>query len=423
MAYDIQNEQESASDTELAIRAGLKVRHPMEALLKSGVGAGFLKVGEIVEGEVIGRKATRMFIDLGMLGTGIVYGREYYAAQDIIKGLSAGDRISAKVVEQDNEEGYVELSLQEAGRERRWVDLRKGMENGETLELKVEKANTGGLILQTGGIEGFLPASQLSYKNYPRVDGGSKEKIFQELQKLVGQTLKVKILDLNPQENKLILTEKGLDQETFRSAVAKYHVGDIVEGEITSVVDFGAFMKFGDQGLEGLIHLSEIDWSLIEDPRQALKPGERMNAKIIDIQGEKISLSLKQLKVDPWIKTAEKYQKGAIVTGKVTKFNPFGAFVEVERDIQGLIHISEFGTQEAMRRALELGKEYMFKIILIEPKEHRMSLGLANPVKDPRNNEDPAPSEDAISREVKEEAQREDTEEILSENVKEESAA
>lgn len=354
----------------------VKPKHPMEAILKGVAGNAFPKIGEIVEGAVLEKRGPRLFVDLGARGMGIVYGREYYIAQDIIKGLKPGTPVSAKVVEIDNDEGYIELSLKEAGEERRWVDLKEMMKTGKPVDLAVMEANRGGLILELKGVKGFLPASQLSSKHYPRVDGGDKEKISQELQKLVGETIQVKILDVNPEEEKLIFTEKELDQESLRVALDRYHVGDTVEGEITGVVDFGAFMKFDDAGLEGLIHISEIDWTLIEDPRQILKVGESVKAKIIDIQGEKIALSLKALKEDPWTKIAERYHKGDTVTGTVTKFNPFGAFVQLDENFHGLVHISEFGTEVKMRETLEVGKQYPFVILLIDPKEHRMPLGI-----------------------------------------------
>lgn len=354
-----------------------KKTHPMEALLKAFSGNIFLKPNDIVEGKVIEKRGGRLFVDLGSSGAGIVYGKEYMEAQDVIKSLNLGDRVSAKVVDVDNDEGYVELSLQEAGKEKRWIDLKKMMQEGTLVELTIKKANTGGLILELSGIEGFLPASQLSFKHYPRVEGGDKERIFQELQKMVGTSLKVKVLDLNPDESKLIFTEKGLDAEEMRKVLAGYTIGDIVEGEITGVVDFGAFMKFNEIGLEGLIHLSEIDWTLVSNPREILKPGNRVTAKIIDIQGDKVSLSLKQLKNDPWLNVGETYHKDDIVQGKVTKFNPFGAFVELDPDIQGLAHISEFGTEQNMRDVLTLGTSYAFKILLVDAKEHRISLGIA----------------------------------------------
>lgn len=357
-------------------------RHVMDSLLRGGVINSIPKTGDIVEGTVMEKRGARLFIDLGPHGTAVVFGREYTAANDVIKRLNPGDTISGKVVEPDNEEGYVELSLKEAGEERRWIDLKKVMQSGEILELPVTEANRGGLILEAKGVKGFLPASHLSSKNYPRVDGGDKEKIYVELQKLVGQPLKVKILDLNSAEEKLIFTEKGQTSEDVAVAFAKYKIGDEVEGEITSVVDFGAFMKFDEAGLEGLIHISEIDWTLIEDPREVLKPGDRVKAKIIDIRRDKISLSLKQLKADPWAKVLEKYNKGDVARAKITKFNPFGAFAQLDRDIHGLIHISEFGTEAKMRETLKLGEEYDLKVLMVDPKEHRMSLGLIKDVKE-----------------------------------------
>lgn len=364
-------------------------RSPMDQFLRKEH-LPLLKAGDLIDGSILDKKGTRLFVDLGPRGMGIVFGREYYNAQDVIKNLDIGDRVNAKVVESDNEDGYIELSLKDAGEERRWVDLKNLMESGEVLELPVKEANRGGLIIELKSVQGFLPTSQLSAKNYPRVEGGDKEKIFEELQKLVGQNLKIKVLDVSAGENKLIFTEKDLNQNEVREALAKYKIGDVVSGEITGVVDFGAFVKLdGDLNLEGLVHISEIDWALVEDPRSILKSGDKIQAKIIDIQGGKISLSLKALKEDPWLKIVEKYHKGDVVKGKVVKLNPFGAFVELGGlagetadaasagvRIQGLVHISEFGTETKMKEELEIGQEYNFKILMIDPAAHRMSLGI-----------------------------------------------
>ncbi|MBI3627545.1 MAG: S1 RNA-binding domain-containing protein [Candidatus Sungbacteria bacterium] len=348
----------------------------MENMLKSrGDFLNVPKVGEIVEGTAIEKKGAKLFIDLGVRGTGIIYGREYYEAQDIIKNIEPDSLVTAKVVELDNDEGYVELSLKEAGREKSWRDLKDKMQAGEVLSLPVKEANRGGLILELHGVRGFLPVSQLALKHYPRVENGDKERILAELQKFMNQELKVKILDVNPYENKLIFSERDSDSAEMKEKLAKYAKGDTVEGEITGVVNFGAFMKF-DDGLEGLIHISEIDWQLIEDPKAVLKVGEKKQAKIIDIEGDKISLSLKALTPDPWIAAGEKYKKGEIISGKVTKFNPYGAFVQIDETIQGLAHISEFGTRTKMREVLELGKTYDFKIVSIDIPEHRLSLAL-----------------------------------------------
>lgn len=353
-----------------------KPKHPMEALLRSAGNGSFPKLGELAEATVLEKKGTRVFVDLGAKGAGIIYGKEYYAAENIIKTLNPGDVIHAKITDLDNEDGYIELSLKEAGEEKRWVRIKHLLQSGQAIDLPVLEANRGGLILELEGIKGFLPASQLSGKNYPRVDNGDKEKIYLELQKLVGAPIKVKVLDANPQEEKVIFSEKGVSSDETRATLAKYKTGDTVEGEITGVVDFGAFVRFGET-LEGLIHISEIDWSLIEDPRSLLKPGDKVLAKIIDIQGDKVALSLKALKEDPWLGVGEKYRKGNIIKGIVTKFNPFGAFVAVEPHIQGLVHISEFGNEQKMREELALNSSYDFRVMLVEPREHRMALGMA----------------------------------------------
>lgn len=366
-------------NSQSALEAGVSkppVKHPMEILLKQSGNNMFPKIGEIVEGVVMERMGNRLFIDLGPIGTGIIYGREYYAAQDIIKSLQPGSQVNSKVVETDNEEGYIELSLKDAGEEQRWIELKKLMQTGEILELPILEANRGGLILELKNIKGFLPASQLSSKNYPRVDGGDKEKIFQELQKLIGQKLKIRVLDVDSRENKLIFTEKDPNQEAAREVFTKYKIGEELEGEITSVVDFGAFLRPEGTNIEGLIHISEIDWTLIEDPREFLKPGDKVKAKIIDIQGDKMSLSLRALKQNPWPKIAERYNKGDIVKGKVTKLNPFGAFVRLDQEFHGLIHISEFGTEANMKQELVVGQEYDLIILMIDPTEHRISLGM-----------------------------------------------
>lgn len=372
----MQNENGDNTETKLGVVIE-KPKHPMEQLLKSRGGEFFSmpKVGDIVEGVAIEKRGAKLFVDLGNQGTGVVYGREYYEAQDIIKNIDVGSPVTAKVVELDNEEGYIELSLREAGREKNWRDLKEKMQTGEVLSVVVKEANRGGLILELNSVRGFLPVSQLSMKHYPRVENGDKEKIFEELQKFVGTELKVKILDVNPYEDKLIFSERGSDSDEVRERLDKYKIGEVVEGEVTGVVNFGAFMKF-DEGLEGLIHISEIDWQLIEDPKAVLKVGEKRRAKIIDIEGDKISLSLKALRPDPWIAAAEKYSKGSLINGKATKFNPFGAFVQIEDSVQGLAHISEFGTESKMKETLELGKSYDFRVLSIDPKEHRLSLSL-----------------------------------------------
>ena len=345
---------------------------PMEYLLKS-VMVSLPKAGDFIEGLVIGRKKSGLYVDLGPVGTGIIYGRELIAARDMLANIRVGDRITAKVVESENEDGYVELSLKEAGQEIIWREARDLAEKKTPLELKIKEANKGGLVIEWEGVQGFLPASQLRSIHYPRVEGGDKEKILEELKKLVGQTLVVTIIAANQEEEKLIFSEKETQTEEFKEALSKYKIGQIIEGEITGVVDFGVFIKI-EEGLEGLAHISELSWSLVEDPRALFKIGDKVKAKIISIEGGKISLSIKALEPDPWQKTKAKYKKGDIVQGVVIRLNRYGALVAIEEGLAGLAHISEFGTEKIMREKIELGKTYPFQITLFEPDERKMTL-------------------------------------------------
>ena len=346
-----------------------------------------LKVGEIVEGKVIGKERQGLFLDLGALGTGIIYGKEFQEAKNELKNLKIGESVFAKIIDLENEEGYIELSISQASNELIWEGLSLKKENGEVIVVKISGANRGGLLTEISGIPAFLPVSQLLSEHYPRVEGGDTAKILKELQKFVGKEMEVKIFDLSSKEKKLILSEKIREIEKIKEVLKNYKVGEVVEGEITGITDFGAFVKFGPplgqdspaggpENLEGLIHISELDWKIIEDPAEVVKTGEKVKAKIIEISGEKVSLSLKALKKDPWLEIEEKYKKGDIVPGKVTKFNPFGAFVQITPEIQGLIHISEFGTKTKMAERLKIDKKYDFKILEIRKEEHRMTLKL-----------------------------------------------
>ena len=343
------------------------------------------RIGEIVKGKIIGRGKSKLFFDLGSLGSGIIYGKEFYDAKGLLKGFKIGDEIFAKIIDLENEEGYLELSLSQAGKELAWDTLKSKKVKNESLMVKILGANKGGLLAEVSGIPAFLPVSQLSSEHYPRVEGGDSTKILRELQKFIGQEMEVKIFDLDPKENKLILSEKVKEMERMKEMLKNYEVGEVVEGEITAIIDFGAFMRFSPKPspatketdiLEGLIHISELDWQIVRDPSEIVKVGEKVKAKIIKIANDKIFLSLKALKEDPWSKIEQKYKKGDVVEGKVVKFNPFGAFVQLDKKVQGLIHISEFASHEDMEKTLEIGKNYNFEILAIEPAEHKMSLRL-----------------------------------------------
>lgn len=330
------------------------------------------KIGDVIEGKVIAIKPQAIYLDLESFKTGIILGKEIKQNPQEFKDIKIDDLITVKVVGLENEDGYVETSLLKAGEEKKWQLLKEKMEKGEIIKANVLKANKGGLMVELHGIEAFMPVSQLSSSHYPRVEGGDKQKILQALNELVDKTIKLKIIDLDPREKKLIVSEKASEEKKIKKALEKYKVGDVIEGKVTGMVDFGIFVKFDD--LEGLIHISEIDWQIIDNPADFFKVGDKIKAKIVEIDKDKISLSTKALKSNPWEKVREKYETGQIVKGAVTKFNPFGAFVKLDKNIQGLAHISEFGTEKKMKEMLETGKKYDFKILSIKPKEYRMAL-------------------------------------------------
>lgn len=366
------------------------------------------KVGDIVKGMIVGTGRSAVYLDLGAQGTGIIYGREFIEEKNALKDIEVGEKLAAKVTDLENEEGYIELSLKEAGRDLTWDTLREKKGSEEMIKVKITGANKGGLLAEINNMQAFLPVSQLSQEHYPKVEDGDSAKILRALQEFVNTEMEVQIFDVDPKEEKIILSERSKERSKIKEILEQYKPGDVVKGEITGIVDFGAFLKFGNKNeeVEGLIHISEIDWQIIDDPSKFLKVGDKVKAKVIDISHGRASLSLKSLKEDPW-KTAEtKYKKFDAVQGKITKLNPFGAFVEIESQIQGLCHISEFGTKTKMEEELTVGKTYPFQILEINPTEHRMSLKLQT--QDPVS-KDVAPTTESQQppqeqKEVKEEA-------------------
>jgi small subunit ribosomal protein S1 len=303
--------------------------------------------------------------------------------------LKVNDTVSATIIELENEDGYIELSIREASHEKAWEGLEDKRDSQEKVSAKVVSANKGGLLIEINGISGFLPVSQLSSKNYPRVEDGDKNKIFSLLKKLVGQEMEVRILDVDAESEKLIVSEKAAQKEKDMQVISGLKEGDVVEGEISGVVDFGAFVKFlplgvesdnDEEKLEGLVHISELAWQLIEDPRDIVKVGSRVKAKIIGIDDNKISLSIRALQEDPWSEANQKYPIGSIAQGTVHKINHFGAFVYLDKNIHGLAHISEMSQLfpgKNIDEIIKVGEKYPWKIISMEPKEHRMGLMLA----------------------------------------------
>ncbi len=343
----------------------------MEELL-AGAEVSAMAVGDVVEGTVIAAEKHEIWLDLGGRGTGLVIGREIEQTSDI----SAGDTISASVLEPETDEGYAILSLKKVAKEKGWESLEERMAASEVFSVTPFDANKGGLLIEVDGIRGFLPVSQLSAENYPRVSGADKDEILHRLTRLTGKALQVRILDMDRRDNKLIFSEKAARREDTEGKVAKMKVGDVVKGVVTGVVDFGIFVNV--DGVEGLIHISEIAWDRVDSPAKYVKVGETVEAKIISIDRDKLSLSMKQLSPDPWLAEIAKYKVGDKVEGKVTRITPFGAFVQVSPVIEALVHISELSDEhvEDPSTLVKLGETKTFTVIAIDADAHKLSLSL-----------------------------------------------
>jgi small subunit ribosomal protein S1 len=343
----------------------------MEQLLaESSVNA--MQAGDVIEGSVIASDKHEIWLDLGARGTGKVVGREIEHSQDI----KPGDTISVSVIDPEDDRGYAILSLRKVAKEKGWEVLEGRHATGEVFTVSAYDANRGGLLIEADGIRGFLPVSQLSTENYPRVSGADKDEILHRLNALIGKPLSVRVLDVSRRDNKLIMSEKAARREDAESKVAQLKVGDVVEGVATGVVDFGVFVNVN--GVEGLVHISEIAWDRVDNPANYVKVGDKVNAKIISIDRDKLSLSMKQLTPDPWLKDAVAYKVGDEVEGKITRITPFGAFVQVTSSIEALVHISELSDKHVDDPAslVRLGETKKFHIIAIDPEAHKLSLSL-----------------------------------------------
>ena len=349
----------------------------MEQLMQDESLPRLPQVGDIIDSTVLSVSKNEVNLDLGGIATGIVRGRELIDESGETANLKVGDVVSATVLDLENEKGIMELSFRSAGHQKAWDELIRLQQTGEVIDVPVLDANRGGLMVKVNHIDGFLPVSQLTAEHYPRVDGGDKQRILETLQKFTGQLMRVKVLDVNEVDGKLIVSEKAAWAKEQAAVVANYNVGDVIDGKVTGVVDFGAFVEFG-QHLEGLVHISEMAWQRVDNPRDLVKVGDPIKASIIGIDGTKISLSLKRLTEDPWLKAVERYSVGQVVSGKVLKLNPYGAFVELDEEIHGLAHISEL-SNKSIRSASEVLKEgdsRQFKIISIDPNQHRLGLSI-----------------------------------------------
>ena len=343
----------------------------MDDLLNEEV-AQQLASGEVVEGKVLSVKKHEIWVDLGAHGIGLVTRREI----GFVRNLGEGDSVTASVVDTEMDEGYALLSLRKAAKDRGWDEIKRIFEAGETIEVNAYDANRGGLLIELEGIRGFLPVSQLSAEHYPRVSGADKDEILQRLNAIVSKPLSVRILDADRKQNKLIFSEKEAVRDGLQQRFEQLKVGDVVKGVITGVVDFGAFVNV--DGIEGLIHISEISWERVNNPSDYVKVGEVVEAKIIAIDKDRLSLSLKQLQEDPWVKEVEKFKKGDDVEGTVTRITPFGAFIQISPAVEALVHITELGEGEGAdpEKLFKLNEKKNFVVLDIDKENRKISLSL-----------------------------------------------
>lgn len=333
-----------------------------------------LTTGEVVSGTVLSLRKHEVLIDLGPQGVGYVPRREV----GFSRALKEGDEVTASVVDPELDNGYSLLSLRKAAKDRGWDEVAEKMEQGEIIEVSPYDANRGGLLIEYEGVRGFLPVSQLSAEHYPRVSGNDKDEILHRLNALVGKTLKVRILDCDRKTNKLIFSEKEAAKETLAERFGKMKVGDVMTGVVTGVVDFGIFVNV--EGIEGLIHISEISWERVNNPADYVKVGQTVEAKIIAIDKDRLSLSMKQLTQDPWLDEVAQFKPGDTVEGTVTRITPFGAFVQLSPSVEALVHVSELGGGNGAdpEKVFTLNERKAFKVLEIDKDNRKISLSLAD---------------------------------------------
>ena len=330
------------------------------------------KAGDTCEVTVLDVSSRKILVDVAGLAIGMIPEQEFSFDTHELK---PGDKVMVYVLSMENDNGYVILSHKRANREALWQTLQSKSESGEIMTVKVVGANRGGLLVEAGGIDGFIPVSQLSSEHYPRVQSGSGGEIARRLQEMVGQSLRVKVLSVDKNANKLIFSEKMTQSLVSETSVDTVKIGDVMEGTVTGIVPFGIFINA--DGVEGLVHISEISWDRVANINTMFEAGQKVKVKVIQIDGNRVSFSIKRMQTDPWIKAYEDYKPGAIVNGEVTRVTNFGAFVKLSEHVAGLCHLSQLGENvDDPNKIVRVGEKYKFKLINIEPATHRCSLQL-----------------------------------------------
>ena len=330
-----------------------------------------LKRGDTVEGTITYKDKKVIYVDVNAKTEGMILDKEINLAQELVADLDVGDKITVYVAQPENDKGQILLSLKKAFWDYKWQSLQDKFESGEPIEVRGKEVNKGGLVADAGGVMGFVPSSQFGRK----FEGS--------LHELINRTLKAKIIELNRESNRLILSEKAVSEaeveEKKTKLLEQIKTGQSYKAKVVGVVPFGAFMRVTagdekDEFLEGLVHISEISWQKVERVEDFVKQGEECQVKVIGVDNNsgKLQLSLKQLKSDPWDDVESRYKIEDRVKGTVSRLAPFGAFVELEPGVQGLLHISKIPADVQ----LKVGEKIDCYLESLEPSNRRMSLGM-----------------------------------------------
>lgn len=348
----------------------------MEELLKESPAVLRVKPGELVEGMVVFKGKNKLLLDIKGVATGIISGRELRDSFHTFKDLRAGDTVSALVLEEENDEGMIVMSLRMASQQKAWDYFHKLVESEQTMKFTAQEANKGGLLANIDGIRTFLPVSQLAPVNYPRVNNADASEIINRLAKFIGHTFTVKIITMDEDAGKIVVSEREAMSEERAKSLESLKVGDERDGIVSGIVKFGLFVAF--DGLEGLVHISEIAWGHVKNPSEYAEPGDKVSVKVIGLDGEKLSLSIKQLTKDPWEEIAERYPVGKKVQGTVIRFADYGAFLKLEKDINGLVHLSEISHHKIVDpgEVLTIGQKVDAQVINIDVDERRIGLSI-----------------------------------------------
>ncbi len=346
-----------------------------EELFEKSPEIKYPKIGEIISGTIEKIEKKNILVNVNNQFSGLVISKELGNTVDLDE-LKPGQSIDVMVLWDSVEKGLLILSLKRANQIKSLSNLGKYFEGGDIITVKPTEANKWGLLVDIDGLKWFIPVSQLTPLHYPRVEGADPAKILEHLEGLIGTPFKVKVINVDEAGKKIIFSEKAAIENARSKALETLKEGDIIEGVVSGILTYGLFVTF--DGLEGLVHVSEIDWGHVNNPNKFAKVGQKVKVKVIGLDSDKISLSIKRLQENPWDVLAREYKLGDTITAPISRISQFGAFMELAGGIQGLIHLSEIshGVVKDIRDHVKVGQEVTAKIINFDPKKKRIGLSL-----------------------------------------------